>query len=212
MTPYARTIDRLEILYRLPFSPVHGRLLQVVRAGQQALSLTAPEGCDIWTIGDCLTPPPAAPSSCARAVLHDVLDTMDLDGSLDTILQRVHDALAPQGVVMGCFRNPWNLRGWLRSGNVAEPRIAGHTIRDVRRSLHHVGFVQAHFFHLLPDSHEPLRLVDADPDVARQLLTYEVAARKGPLLPHLARMATLRFGIYPTLLTMSRFFWAFKPC
>jgi hypothetical protein len=229
MTSYADSIDRVRLLYRLPTAPGPGRTLEVRREGVPPLFGAAVGPSDAsWELESAAPGIPAlpfAPRSFDMAVLHRTLEAVAARGrrhgneEITALLRAIADVLVPAGLVVGCVQNPrslWALSSALRrrfgGGASASGDWESPTVSELGAALAASGYTDARFFSLVPDCDEPMRLIDADPVIARSVVRRELQPMRGHLLLYLFKRLVAEAGVYPRLLTRGVLFWAYRRC
>jgi len=218
--PYADSLSRRQLLYRLPPAPAPRRLLlvsedpdsQLIGAGWggPVTAVDAPalnaafieEGASFdavalpWTTG--------VPPSASRVGL--------------PLLQKAHALLVPGGVVVGHVHNVHTLRrlvtvrgmaaigsAWMRPGGMGSVAACGAALRRA-------GFVDPECWYVQPSIESPLGLIPSDPTAARAHFVRAIRSAQGHYSrpAYAARLVGAALGLggmqQPEL-----FYWANKP-
>ena len=217
--PYASGEARLHLLYELPLTGDERRVLVIGAPSDASAALSVERQHRLSTL-ECMSPADdvsAAGEFDAVLVPGSLFD--GLDDSVDALLSRALQSLAPGGVVVGHCANLLSMRTLVAGcrsrtllSTLRDRRRAGNPER-LERTLQALGFVDAECFHVEPHIASPMALIPAEPRASRSHFVRTVR-RNRPLYGHLGfavRLLLARAGLGGTL-QPHLFFWARKPC
>jgi hypothetical protein len=217
--PFARSEDRIKLLYRLPLSGNEKSVLTIV-----------PNEADVGTA------PILHDSECRldiqEALLKtDCFDAVLLPGTLTRphgpatymtarqLAQMAFDRLKPGGLLIGHLDHvvaPRHLAQWATAGMAWRQALAWRgfeTTSRCKHSLASVGFVGAECYFVEPHMRDPMALVSSIPAAAQAHFDRTIR-RNRPLYSGTGYRARMALGLagWAGLLQAHLFLWARKPC
>lgn len=160
-------------------------------------------------------------------ILHHTLDDLTFSAKhsgtkFDTasFLNSIAMKLVPNGLLAGCVANRISKKNIIhyfknnRTGGIqTKSARSTFSLGELRKLLSNNIFSDARIYNLLPNSDEPLRLVDVTPRISKIAFRHEIEYARGSYsrLGYLIRSISVEAGLYPYL-EESFFFWAYRRC
>jgi hypothetical protein len=217
--PFARSEDRVKLLYRLPLAGTERSVLTILPNAADAAAATAlhdlecrlgiqeallrADGFDAVLLPGTLTRSHVLPASLTARQLAKL----------------AFERLNPGGLLIGHLDHvvaPRHLARWASTGMAWRQALAWRGFWSTtlcRRSLSQVGFEGIECYFVEPHMHDPMALVSSVP-AAAQMHFERTIRRNRPLYSgagYWARIALAKAG-WAGLLQPHLFFWARRPC
>lgn len=219
--PYADSLSRRQLLYRLPAAPEPRRLLLVSADAHSQLIAAAWGGpVTVWA-GPELDAACLQQGACFDALALPWTTGLRpvADGRALRLLQQAHQLLVPGGVVVGHLHNLHTLRRIVTARGLAQmvatwmrPGAMG-SVAACDTALRRAGFVDPECWYVQPSIDSPMGLIPCDPVAARSHFLRSIRSAQGHYSrpAYVARLLVATLGLggmqQPEL-----FFWATKPC
>ncbi|MDO9091403.1 MAG: hypothetical protein Q8R98_06500 [Rubrivivax sp.] len=219
--PYADSLSRRQLLYRLPAAPEPRRLL-LVAEDTDSRSIGAAWGGPVTVMAAAeleAAPVPRGTAFDAVALPWTSGRQAAAGGDGIGLLQQAHRLLAMGGVVVGHLHNTHTLKRLVTASGLASmlsaavrPDAMG-SAAACGAALRRAGFVQAECWYVQPSIDSPMGLIPADPVAARAHFLRAIRSAQGHYSrpAYAARLLVAALGL-GGMQQSELFFWATKPC